>query len=89
MTTPVVVTTCPVSGETRSAPWMSWMATMAKSSFWIVPVPCKVPIVALTGFKRSRCSVSLASTAASPLTITSMVFAVSPGAKVSVPLARA
>jgi len=59
----------------------------AASSFVIVPVPCALPIVALTGMLRFTTNVSSASLTVSPFTSTVMLLVVSPEAKVTVPLA--
>ncbi len=62
-------------------------ATLAASSFVIVPVAVVVDIVALVALDRVTVYVSLLSTVASPFIDTLNVFVVSPGANVSVPLA--
>ncbi len=62
-------------------------ATLAASSFVIVPVAVAVDIVALVALDRVTVYVSLLSTVASPFIDTLNVFVVSPGANVSVPLA--
>src|SRR5436190_776331 len=54
------------------------------SSFWIVPVPTALAIVALVAPDRVTVKVSSGSNLVSPLTVTVMVLLVSPGAKVSV-----
>src|SRR4051812_17952439 len=58
----------------------------AQSSFTIVPTPFAPPIVALIAFERLTRNVSVASFVLSPLMVIEMVFCVSPGLNVSVPL---
>src|SRR5882672_3098172 len=57
------------------------------SSFWMVPVPTGLAIVALVAPDRVTVKVSSGSNLVSPLTLTVMVLVVSPGLNVSVPLA--
>jgi hypothetical protein len=57
------------------------------SSSTIVPMPCASAIVALEAFDRFTWKVSSPSTSVSPTTATGIVCVVTPGAKVSVPLA--
>src|SRR2546425_9623190 len=54
------------------------------SSFWIVPVPTALAIVALVAPDRVTVKVSLGSNVVSPLTVTVTVLLVSPGLNVSV-----
>ena len=61
----------------------------ALSSSVIVPVPVAVSIVAPSAFESSMATVSSVSSTSSPLTVTSIVFSVSPAAKVSVPPSKA
>ena len=63
----------------------------ASSSSAIVPVPVAAPAarVAFTGALRVTTTVSCRSSAASPMTETSIVRVVVPGAKVSIPAGRA
>src|SRR5207302_2089521 len=56
------------------------------SSFWIVPVPVPLAIVALVAADRVTVKVSSGSNAVSAFTSTVTGLLVSPGAKVSVPL---
>src|SRR4051812_48932345 len=58
----------------------------ATSSFRMVPTPCAVPSSALVGFVRFTRNVSSGSDVVSPFTRTVIVCAVTPGAKVRVPL---
>src|SRR5437016_2342119 len=57
------------------------------SSFWMVPVPNALAIVALVAPDRVTVKVSSGSNLVSPLTVTVMVLLVSPGLNVSVPFA--
>ncbi len=57
------------------------------SSSTIVPVPVALPRAALVGPDRVTVKVSLFSSTVSPSTVTETVLAVSPGAKVTVPVA--
>jgi hypothetical protein len=59
------------------------------SSFWIVPVTWAWIRFAPDGFVRLTTTVSSGSKTVSPVTITVIVFVVSPGAKVRVPLVAA
>jgi hypothetical protein len=56
------------------------------SSSVIVPMPWLSVIDALTAFVRLSANVSFASSSTSPLTITATCFAVSPAAKLTVPV---
>src|SRR5437879_12313592 len=58
------------------------------SSFWIVPVPVPLAIVALVAADRVTVKVSSGSNVVSALTGTVIVLLVSAGAKVSVPFGR-
>ena len=60
---------------------------MRGSSSTMVPTPWPSAMVALVGLLRLTKNVSFGSASRSPLTSTVMVLLVSPGAKVSVPLA--
>src|SRR2546427_207858 len=57
------------------------------SSFWMVPVPTGLAIVALVGLDRLTKKVSLGSNFVSPLTVTVTGWLVTPGANVTIPLA--
>src|SRR3954468_4601626 len=57
----------------------------ATSSLVMVPAPVPSAKVAPVGLERTTLKLSLASTAASPIAATVIVFCVSPAAKVSVP----
>src|SRR5437667_99007 len=57
------------------------------SSFWMVPVPTGLAIVALVAPDRVTVKVSSGSNLVSPLTVTVMVLLVSSGLNVSIPLA--
>src|SRR5438445_32711 len=70
------------SGLTTS----SMESTAAASSFWIVPVPIALAIVALVAPDRVTVKVSSGSNAVSAHTSTVTGLLVSPGAKVSVPI---
>src|SRR5438132_918328 len=74
----LVVTSGLTTSSMESAGWVS--------SFWIVPVPSALAIVALVAPDRVTVKVSSGSNAVSAHTSTVTGLLVSPGAKVSVPL---
>ena len=63
------------------------MTADAVSSFVIVAVADPCAILAFAGFESVTVNVSFPSTLVSPATVTGIVFSVSPGRNVSVPLA--
>ena len=69
---------------TEMVSWML-MVTVSGSSFWMVPRPRALLIVAPEAFARSTKKVSSGSNVSSPVTSMAIVFVVSPAANVRVP----
>lgn len=82
---PVIVTAAPPP----TGPPLGFTAvTVTRSSMTIVPVPVPRAMIAFVGPLSATAKVSSASIFVSPLTGTVIVCVVTPGANVSVPLAR-